>query len=745
MKAEKESNKIYYAHTSPSPDKKWHTLEEHLLGTGELAAQKASKFGAGKWGRLIGEKHDFGKGSCGFQDYLLDCSQNKSSKKVDHSTAGAQFCERNIKNGLGIIPAHCIAGHHSGLLNAYAGDSNLDKRLAKEIENWEDGVPDFLKKIPEFSEKDLPSWIRSKSTENPVFSLSFWCRMLFSCLIDADRQDTIAAVWGPRKRTEYPSLEELLPSLNSYIEKCAANSSSSRTVNQARNQVLGDCRAKASILPGLFTLTVPTGGGKTLSGLSFALEHARVHNKSKVIYVAPYTAIIDQTAKVYREALGGFNSVLEHHSNVSPEGKFQFRLAAENWEHPVIATTSVQFLESLFTNHPSRSRKLHNIVNSIIILDEAQTIPARLIAPTLRALEELIKGYGCTIVLCTATQPALEKSEHFKVGLTKNPTEISSNPVNLFHSLKRTEILDRGKLSNDSLIEELKDKEQVLCIVNTKKHAQDLYRGIPSEHKHHLSAAMCPKHRIGVLEEIKYKLDQGKPVIVVSTSVMEAGVDIDFPEVYRALAGLDSINQSAGRCNRGGKLDVGKVNLFRTEGVKGEGYVKKNIQITEQVLELFQPEKLLFPEATKRYFELYFHRDNDTKSGLGKDILKCFKPGTIKERPLTFDFLDASNKYRIMDQEQRQVLIPWDDKGMSLANRLISINNEDNPDARKIQGLLTKAQLYIVNVYPLKFETLRENNPELTFMFNDELCILPSLDPWYDSKMGLIIEKEEND
>ena len=736
-----------YAHTIEGRDREnWHTLEEHLIGTGELSAKKAAKFGAEKWGRLIGEKHDFGKGSCAFQERLVSCSLGESAIKVDHSTAGAQFCHNNMKDGFGLIPAYCIAGHHTGLLNAFEGDRNLSQRLSKNIEAYEKGVPEHLKVIPGLSVQDFPEWVRSSRTVDPMFSLAFWTRMLFSCLIDADREDTISAVRGPLEKVNYPPLEELLPNLKEHIDKCAASSSSARTVNQARNQVLGDCVDKARNLPGLFTLTVPTGGGKTLSSLAFALEHAKIYNKDKVIYVAPFTAIIDQTVQVYREALGGFERVMEHHSNVNPAGKFKFKLAAENWEHPVIATTSVQFLESLFTNHTSRSRKLHNITNSVIILDEAQTIPAKLIAPTLRALEELVIGYGCTIVLCTATQPAFDKSRHFEEGLHIQSTEISSNPLELFRNLKRTEILFRGQMSNDQLVTEMNSKRQALCIVNTKKHAQALYKDIENNNKYHLSAAMCPAHRGEVLKEIKFKLGNNEPVQLVSTSVMEAGVDIDFPEVYRALTGLDSINQSAGRCNRGGKLDIGNVNLFLTQGVTGEQYVKEGSHITQQVLELFPPADLLLPEVTKKYFELYFYRASGKTESLGESIVNLFKAERSRgpKFPFSFAFEDAAKEYRMISSEQRNIFIPWGRKGSSLARELLSLVSNDDFDPKQLQSLIRQGQRFIVSLYKNQFEKFCQENPEVPLIFDGELAVLTELEPWYDPTMGILVDGKEN-
>jgi CRISPR-associated endonuclease/helicase Cas3 len=404
--------------------------------------------------------------------------------------------------------------------------------------------------------------------------------MVFSCLVDADYLATeqfMAPEQAALRPSGQPSISELRDRADSYIDRLAHEADQARpgaAVNAHRARVLSACREAARLEPGFFTLTVPTGGGKTLSSLAFALRHAESHGLNRVITAIPFTSIIEQNAAHIRAALGDLNGklVLEHHSNLDPQQEKaqtqQNRLAAENWDAPVVVTTNVQLLESLFACRTGRCRKLHRIAHSVIVLDEAQALPPGLLAPTLAALRELVRNYGCTIVLCTATQPALEKRANFPIGIDQpRPIIPHGHREELFKGLKRVEVEQAGTLSDDQLVDRLASEDQVLCIVNTRPHAAELFTSLCERLGEtntverqglevpavgsclHLSANMCPRHRSAVLRLIRRRLETGRPCRVISTQLVEAGVDVDFPVVYRATAGLDAIAQAAGRCN----------------------------------------------------------------------------------------------------------------------------------------------------------------------------------------------------
>lgn len=580
----------YYAHTlANSQETDWELLADHLDQVAEIAADFAAAFDAREWGRLAGLWHDLGKYQAKFQERLRG-----SGESVEHAGAGAALAYSKDKVR-GLALAFAIAGHHAGLANLVdeeGGRSPLTKRLKanEPVLAALRGVLPGLLTAPGLPA--LPEWIaKSAPDKSHLRSFDVWTRFLFSCLVDADYLAT-ESFYSPGVRetalTGFDDLSVLRQRLDDSIDALVAGLPDERrasTVNLRRAEVLAACRAKAEMPPGIFSLTVPTGGGKTLAAMSFALRHAERHGLRRVIVAIPFTSIIEQNAAVYRKALGEAN-VIEHHSGLDPqaaqersnEAETRRRLAAENWDAPVIVTTNVQLFESLFADSPSRCRKLHNIARSVILLDEAQTLPVDFLLAVLDILKELTLHYGCTVVLTTATQPALARRASLPQGL-EEIHEIIPDRRALARDLKRVEVSwPQGEetLSYPQLAERLRSEERALAVVHLRDDARTLAELLPAENRWHLSALMCPAHRSVVLAEVIARVKNGLPCRLVSTQLIEAGVDVDFPVVYRCLGGLDSLAQAAGRCNREGRLPYkGRVVFFRADeaaaGYTGQG------------------------------------------------------------------------------------------------------------------------------------------------------------------------------
>ncbi|NLE05519.1 MAG: CRISPR-associated helicase Cas3', partial [Crenarchaeota archaeon] len=562
------------AHVKKKLDNSWdypHWLVSHLKDTAEIAAEFAKKFKSENWGRLVGLAHDTGKSPKNWQSYLKTRSgfdeeahiEGKSGK-LDHSSPSAKLVEEIYGKCIGRILSYCIAGHHTGLPDWYPDEAGSQSALVNRLEYADTKeIPDSIKNMLKTEPKpNLPFQFK-----NPL-SLSLWIRMLFSCIVDADFLDTEKYMNenNAALRGGYLGMEELLARFNAYIENKTKNAPKT-DVNAIRQTVLEDCRTAAvTNNTGIFSLNVPTGGGKTLSSLAFALEHAVKYNLDRIIYVIPYTSIIEQNADIFRDALGN-EQVIEHHSNISEnEYDVKSRLSSENWDAPVIVTTSVQFFESLFSSKTSRCRKLHNIVNSIVILDEAQLIPSEFLKPILETLQVLSENYHVSVVISTATQPAFEERSNFKGFPKGSVREIVKNVPHLFKSLKRVNVECPSDWQTPDnwiqIAESVSTHNRVLCVVSDRKSCRELYKLMP-EGTFHLSALMCGQHRSDIISTIKQRLRSDQTVRVISTQIVEAGVDLDFPVVYRALAGLDSIAQAAGRCNREGILtEKGKVIIF---------------------------------------------------------------------------------------------------------------------------------------------------------------------------------------
>lgn len=595
-----EKQNEFYAHISE--DKlRFQTVLEHLKGTANLASKFADSFNAQPQAYLAGILHDIGKYSKAFQRRL-----NGSSEKVDHSTAGAKeaFTLRQPEI------AFAIAGHHAGLPDGgskfdTAENSTLLGRMKKNIESysqWKNQI-------------QLPSKYPSINLPQDSFTRSFFTRMLYSCLVDADFLDTENFMSnGYIQRSGYETIPQLLKKLKDYIKPWW---NPKTDLNHRRCEILRNCLDSGRTdEKGLYTLTVPTGGGKTVSSLAFALSMACEKKMDRVIYVIPYTSIIDQTAGKFSEILGKEN-VIEHHSGIdytidenSSADERKKALAIENWDAPVIVTTAVQFFESLYSNRTSRCRKLHNIANSVIIFDEAQTIPVPYLLPCTAAIAQLVLYYGVTAVLCTATQPALD-SLFQKVVPNLKIKEICHNPQILYKVFRRTKLENLGKISIEELTERLQAASQVLCVVNRRKTAQDMYQRLTGDGNYCLTTLLYPEHRKRLLDEIRARLKAKLPCRVISTSLIEAGVDVDFPVAYREETGLESILQTAGRCNREGlrKVEDSPVYIFQLSDQSKIKMLEQNIESLRHILAEFDDPSSL--DAIENYFTFYRNLKGD--------------------------------------------------------------------------------------------------------------------------------------
>lgn len=678
----------HYAHSLPgAPVSQWQPLDVHLNQVAQRAAQFAESFQSSDWAWNAGLLHDIGKAADEFQAYLrrenhIDDSEydETGQGRVNHSSAGAALAEERFNRDsipLGRTLAYIIAGHHAGLPDYYTGDGGRGALLAR-MEEGRANLSRIVSRASELIADQRPLTALPKFVKKDNFH--FWVRMVFSCLVDADYLDTEAFMQpeAAKNRTNEVPLGQLKAALDAHMEKLAANSNDT-VVNRARQEILAACRNAAKAESGLFSLTVPTGGGKTLAAMTFALDHAMLHGKRRVIYVIPYTSIIEQTAATL-EGIFGPEKVVEHHSNLAPEKEtIRTRLASENWDASVVVTTNVQFFESLFSARPSRCRKLHNLVDSVIILDEAQLVPPNLLEPCVAAINELAANYGASIVLSTATQPALPKLRTVK--------EIIPESLNLYSRLQRTQIdipqLMDQRTSWEELAARLIDHEQVLCIVNTRRDCHDLFRLMPKG-TIHLSALMCGEHRSKVIATIKVMLANREPLRVISTQLVEAGVDIDFPVVYRALAGLDSIAQAAGRCNREGTLPgKGDVFVFVPEKAAPPGLLHKGESTTREMSTLpdFDAQT---PESFARYFELFYNKLNDT----GGAVLKDLSPSDPKL--IDVAFRSTGDAFRLIDdRDQRPVLVRYGNND-ALLNELRF--------AGPRRDLMRKLQRYTVNL-----------------------------------------------
>jgi CRISPR-associated endonuclease/helicase Cas3 len=699
-----------YAHTLDGrPPAEWEPLDVHAAQVARLARSFASAFGAGDWGDVLGRWHDLGKGSDDFQSYLFathdpDAAENESAPgRVDHSTFGAQHAVRTVSaRHFAQLLAFCIAGHHGSMPDAFSDDeltrgSTLQARLKKDVPAARVSAEDQL--APKLGLPFTPE------RENAGFQIAFFTRMLFSALVDADRTAT-EGFCNPAQAAERsapkPPLADLGNVLCGFLRDLQQHSKPT-PVNRVRAKVLGDCGSAAELSPGFFSLTVPTGGGKTYASLAFALSHAEfhaTHGFRRVVVAIPFTSIIEQTADAYRKAIRPLatRALIEHHSNVDPKKHTRNNeLAAENWDAPLIVTTNVQLYESLFAAATTPCRKLHRLARSVIVLDEAQTIPVELLRPTVMALKELVAHYGCTVVLCTATQPALEwREREFELGL-KNVRPIVRDIPLLFGKLKRVEVIRLGKLSDVDLADRLAGEPAVLCVVNTRPHAAKLYDLLVdrcgNEGCYHLSTFMCAEHRRHKLAEIRRRLREHQPCRLISTQLIEAGVDVDFPAVYRAPAGFDSVAQAAGRCNREGLLlhdngrpALGRVCLFDTEIPAPPGLQRAAAQCGAELAGRY-PDPIA-PDAVEGYFRLFYWSQQHQWD---KPQVLAALADDFKSKDLQLRFRTAASRYQIIRDEQTPIVVPYNDDGRALRERLLRSGDVDF-------ALLRNAQQYIVAI-----------------------------------------------
>ncbi len=686
-------------------DGRTHDLEEHLSAAALLAGRFAEVWGASETAALAALWHDLGKFAAEFQamitasdpDAHLEGVPAGPRKRVNHSSAGALWAMQRFRGGgFGRLLAYPIAGHHSGLPDWIGEDgrTGLKDRLADRSH-----LDRTLRANPPRAILDAPL----PSTGIPQGAdAGLWVRMFASALFDADFLDA-EAFFDPNvspARAEWPALGSLLPKLDTHLARKLAEAEPT-PVNRLRADVLQACRAAAPHRPGLFSLTVPTGGGKTLSSLAFALEHARVHGLRRVIYAIPFTSIIEQTARVFREAVGT-NAVLEHHSALGPRPKEETarsRLAGENWDAPLIVTTTVQLLDSLFANRTSQLRKLHNLAASVLVLDEAQALPPGVLRPVTAVLDQLVKHYRCSVVLCTATQPALGKV----FRRLPQPIEIALDPPALFRGLDRVDIAmppPGERPSWDEIAAEIAASPQSLAIVNTRRDCRTLHARIPAGALH-FSTWQCAAHRQILFRQLRHRLAAGDELRVVSTSLVEAGVDLDFPVVFRAMTGLDSLAQAAGRCNRNGRLHKGRFVVFRPEGARAWGHIAQAIGAAEATLRDHW-ERPFDPAAFERFFdELYWAKG---EGALDKyriaQLLGLGAEGQREGDLLDFRYRTAAERFRMIEDDQETLVVPYD----RAARTGIAALRRDGPD----RHLLRRLQPFTVPVVKSAMSRLRE-------------------------------------
>ena len=721
----------YVARIVQSPDGTWRaqSLLDHLVGTGEEAAVFAQPFGASDWARLAGRLHDLGKYQPAWQDYIRRTTgfwtDQPAARKgsIPHAIAGAVHAIDRFGE-FGKLLAYPIAGHHGGLPDWHSSSvqpaGNLLARLAQK-DLWERVVREPIPS--EITEAPMPAPPAIATAEG----MHLWIRMLFSCLVDADSLDAERFEDDSRSSTRdaWRGLSDLLPLLDDYLVRLPRRGA----IDDLRTNIRAQAVSRIAEHPGFFSLTVPTGGGKTLTSLEFAIRHALQHGQTRVIYAIPYVSIIEQTAEVFRDVLGDRSAVLEHHANLDPhDTDEESRLAAETWDAPIVVTTVVQLFESLFASRRSRSRKVHNIAGSVLVLDEAQLLPPQFLHPITSILTELVRGYGVSVVLSTATQPALgpraTAGRQFR-GID-GVRELMDAPETLWPAFDRVEVTWPADLDERSTWEDIATQllahRQVLCVVNTRADCRRLTSLLPDD-TIHLSALMCAEHRSIVIARIKAHLKANEPIRVVSTQLVEAGVDIDFPVVFRALAGLDSIAQSAGRCNREGRLDRGRVVVFVPPTHAPIGHLRKGEQATRALLSATSTDDALTPAGFRRYFDLLYSSVDLDKEGIVTMLTEGAQRGE-------FPFKTVATKFQLIAEEgSGTILVPFGDTGLELVELLERIGPE--------RSLLRRLQRFTVSIHQgqvrglLSIGAIREVGQDMYTLVERER---------YDPRLGLVVD-----
>lgn len=784
------------------------TVKTHLQEVAVIARKLAEKIGAPQAGELIGLMHDFGKYSQAFQNYIqsgtgkLDPdSENfvdaKAQKgKIDHSTAGAQWVWEALskygKNGegrlCGQILALCIASHHSGLIDCLDQDGNnvFGIRLAKSDDKTKlfeckqnadteilaqagslagpELIKTLLKQIQRILQKQEG---QGTSATIKAFDLGFFTRFLFSCLIDADRINS-ADFENPENvhyRNRIVEWEVAVSRLELFLTKQKEND---LPINTIRRNISDICKTRSQDALGMYTLTVPTGGGKTYASLRFALHHARKHGLERIIYVIPYTSIIEQNAeairKVVEQAGDTYPWVLEHHSNLEPENQtWHSKLAAENWDAPIILTTMVQFLETCFSGGTRGVRRLHQLANSVIVFDEIQTLPINCVHLFCNALNFLSTCAKTTAVLCTATQPVLDKLKTPEKGqlLIPKANELILDKNELFKDLKRVEIDNKTKPGGwreeeiaDLAIAEFKTKGNCLVIVNTKAWAQALYlkcaEQVNAESLFHLSTHQCSAHRSDLFRRMRERLDNKLPVLCFSTQLIEAGVDIDFASVIRFLAGLDSIAQAAGRCNRNGKLATATVHIVNPalETIEQLIDIKEGKKQTQRIFDEIKNQDLLAPEPIALYFEYYFYQRasqmayplNEKQEGRTDTLLNLLAENKVNtglntQLDLKQSFMTAGKTFKAIDAPTNSVIVPYG-QGKRLIGELCGLSEKYN--AHDYYLSLKAAQKYSVNVFPNVWEQLKKQEAVIEIHAGEGVYYLDQR--YYSPEFGMSTE-----
>jgi CRISPR-associated endonuclease/helicase Cas3 len=727
----------------------WQILDAHLRAVSDFSSLRAAKFGAERLGALVGLFHDLGKYSDEFQDYI-----NGRGSSPDHATAGAIEIQK-LAAATGpdrlaaLIGAYCIAGHHSGLPD-WLGERSLSERLKKELPALD---PVWRRELaPEANGLFPKSFKPNDDKSRMAFQLAMLGRMVFSCLVDADFRDTECFYEGKLDEREWSLLPAIVGDMIARFDAhMAGMTARDAPLNRLRADILVHARSKAPLPRNVFTLDVPTGGGKTLASLGFALDHARAHGMDRIVYGIPFTSIIDQTAEIFRTVLGD-GVVLEHHSAVEderhdrtppekegePDLAAKMRLAMEDWAAPVVVTTNVQLFESLFANRSSRCRKLHNLVNAVIILDEAQTIPRPLLRPCVAALDELVRNYGCSIVLCTATQPALGKPQ-FKDGfdLSKD-RELAPDPEKLAAELRRVRLVHGGDMIDAALVEALAGAPQGLVIVNSRKHALALYRAAQAaglEGLVHLSTRLYAAHRREVLAGVRQRLKDGLPCRLIATSLIEAGVDVDFPRGWRAEAGLDQIVQAAGRVNRENSrpLDQSMLTVFRAPDHPPPSEIKGLSGDMARMMKK-HADDLFSPAAIEDFFGEVYWRVGP--QGLdAKSIFDEFKFGSGQ---VDFSYRTVAERFRMIESGMMPVIVPRDEAAREAVGKLAVAQIPSSVLARDLQT-------HIVQVPPRARDRLIAcgrvafAHPELRL---DQFAVLTDIE-LYKEDTGLLWEDAE--
>lgn len=780
----------YLAHVRRS-DKKQQSLETHLTETAAIAKLLAGKLDLDLSGELLGLMHDFGKYSQAFQEYIKNATgldqdidndyELPNGKKIDHSTAGAQWVYRHLKNYgaqygigelLGQILGLCIASHHgAGLIDCLDIEGNAIwwKRFQKEdalthlAECTQNADKNVLQQAEQLVGSELvkqmmdalkpiiyPMTVSFKqersagkiSTSHKVeeFYLGCFTRFLFSCLIDADRINSADFEREDQKDFRRLNKQPAWQAAIDRLEVHLAQFDIRYPIDKIRRDISDACLKRAENAQGVYTLTVPTGGGKTLASLRYALHHAKKHDLDRIIYIIPYTSIIDQNAQAVREILGD-DWVLEHHSNLDPEKQtWQNKMLSENWDKPIVFTTMVQFLDAWFGGGTRGARHIHPMTKSVLIFDEIQTLPVKCVYLFCNVLNWLTQYGKSSAVLCTATQPLLDKLPKSEFGELKlaNNAEIMdklNKDGKLFANLSRVEIHFKEKAGGWSvedagafLLEQHKTATSCLFIVNTKKWAQNLYQycqqqNVPKEALFHLSTNQCAAHRKELFNKIKERLEENLPVLCISTQLIEAGVDISMACVIRALGGLDSIAQAAGRCNRhgekAGKGQVYILNLREPNLDKMLPDITIGQRNVDRIRREFPNQDILQSDMMRQYFEYYFYQRSgemvypikNSPSGslldwLSDNCLNAYSPKNnerMKQFPLLMhSFKSAGRAFQVIDAPTHAVIVPYGEGKILIAELCAAW------DPKEMHHTLRKAQRYSVNVFPNVWENLEK-------------------------------------